>query len=407
MGSRKIGWTRQLDSGLWACTVYLPNGERVTETRELKDDVQDWAIDLLAKFSSGLWIDPRGAKITIDAIWDRWTSKRRQANASRERDHSHWRTWVQPRWGTWPCGSVLKPDIDVWIGELETRKTADGDPDPVGPATIEAAVGVLRAVLRDAVGARLLPLNVAVDVKCPPRNAHLDRMLDDDEADLLLHNARARFPGRVDAELLLELMLYCGLRYGEAVAIPKERVDVRLHRINVGPVMEKDGTIKQTPKSPAGIRPVPVDDDLWPRLRERVLATPPGGLVVVTSSGGKVLYNNWRDRVYQKCLARKVVMTPEEIEVAKAAKHAAGMKRAWRPAWVREAPLFDDPQPTAHDLRHTYGTRLAEANVPPHEIMALMGHENLESVQRYLHARDERHDRAKVAMQSRRKRAST
>src|SRR5574340_1100919 len=36
-----------------------------------------------------------------------------------------------------------------------------------------------------------------------------------------------------------------------------------------------------------------------------------------------------------------------------------------------------DPQPTPHDLRHSFGSWLAEAGVPPHEIQALMGHSTL------------------------------
>lgn len=39
-----------------------------------------------------------------------------------------------------------------------------------------------------------------------------------------------------------------------------------------------------------------------------------------------------------------------------------------------------------HDLRHTFGTRLAEANVPLHQIAELMGHSDLRMTMRYIHA---------------------
>jgi integrase len=39
-----------------------------------------------------------------------------------------------------------------------------------------------------------------------------------------------------------------------------------------------------------------------------------------------------------------------------------------------------------HDLRHTFGTRLAEANVPVHQIADLMGHSDYRMTQRYVHA---------------------
>lgn len=383
-----MAWVRQLGSGLWAATVYLPNGKRVTESRELKGQVEAWARKLENSFTDGgQWIDPRGAKVKVEEIWERWTSKRRQAKNSRQRDHSHWRVYVEPRWGSWPCGSVLRPDIEVWVTELEERK--------VGAASIQAAVGVLRATLESAVEAKLLAYNVAKGRLCPERDAHLDRVLDDDEAHELLVNAERRFPGRPDARLLLELMLNCGLRYEEAAALDGEHVDTRRRLIHVGPVIEKDGNIKPFPKSRAAIRPVPVDDELWPLLRARMLATPVGRPLVVMTHGGNMKYDHWLDRTFRKCLTAVKPWTDGEIEAWKAARRAAG-ERAWKRLYSDEVPLLGDPQPTPHDLRHTYGTRLGEANVPPHEIMALMGHETLESVQRYLHARDGRFDKARA-----------
>jgi integrase len=387
-------WIRQLPSGLWAGTVYLPDGKRVTETRELKGQIEHWARNLENSFTNGQFIDPRGAKVTIAEIWGRWTSKRRQATNSRKRDHSHWRTYVQPRWGAWPCGSVLKPDIEVWVTELEEKK--------VGAASIQAAVGVLRAILESAVDAKLIAYNVARGRLCPDRDAHLDRVLGDDEAHELIVNAERRFPGRPDARLLLELMLNAGMRYEEACALDGEHIDSRRRLAHVGPVIEKDGTIKPFPKSKAAIRPVPLDDELWPLVRDRMLATPPGRPLVVMPRGGNMLYDSWRDRVYLKCLTVEEEMGEAEIEVWRAAERAAG-RRGWRPRYVVERPLVADPQPTPHDLRHTYGTRLGEAGVPPHEIMALMGHETLESVQRYLHARDGRFDKARQATMALRK----
>src|SRR5690606_13832304 len=96
-----------------------------------------------------------------------------------------------------------------------------------------------------------------------------------------------------------------------------------------------------------------------------VMSVSPGGLLVTAPRGGVLLYPTWRSRV-------------------------------WEPA-VRAAGLAA-PEPTAHDLRHTYGTRLARAGVPAHEIMALMGHSSLRSVQRYLHAGPGRFDQARSAM---------
>ena len=39
-----------------------------------------------------------------------------------------------------------------------------------------------------------------------------------------------------------------------------------------------------------------------------------------------------------------------------------------------------------HDLRHTFGTRLAEASESVHRIAELMGHSNIQMTMRYVHA---------------------
>jgi integrase len=210
----------------------------------------------------------------------------------------------------------------------------------------------------------------------PKRAAHLDRVLAGDEDERLLVALDRVTGGRPHGRLFAELLLYCGLRWSEAAAIAPERVRRRDKLLDVGPVVERDGTIRPYPKSAAGVRTVPVPDRLWPRLLERVLATPPGGLLVPAPAGGVLDYTTWRRRWWMPALER------------------ADLERPW---------------PTPHDLRHTYGTRLAEAKVPPHEVMVLLGHESLASVQRYLHAGDDRFRRARKALSPKRtsvKRAS-
>lgn len=383
-----MAWIRRVKSGRWTATVHTPLGRR-SDTFDLKGQAENWANEQKAAIHNGTWIDPEAGKTTVGQLWDRFHHARRLEQASRDRDRSHWNVHVEPRWGSQPIGPIRKPDIDGWVVEMESAG--------VGAATIQGSVGVLRALLGLAVDARLLGYNAAADVKSTKRDAHLDRILEDDEDELLLANLDARFPGQPRGRLFTEVLLYCGLRYEENAALDRDHIDLRNRLINVGPVMEKSGRIRPFPKSPAGVRMVPVDDDLFPRLREHVMTIEPGGLIWSAPRGGKLLYDHWRDQVWVKGLTAVRPMTDEEIEAWKADRRAEG-KRAWKQDWTVQTPLLDGLRPTPHDLRHTYGTRLAEDGVPPHEIMALMGHADLKSVQRYLHPRDARFDRARRAM---------
>lgn len=59
-------------------------------------------------------------------------------------------------------------------------------------------------------------------------------------------------------------------------------------------------------------------------------------------------------------------------------------------AWTALRELAGLPDVRLHDLRHTFGTRLAHARIDLVTIKELMGHESLETTARYLHTNDER-----------------
>ncbi len=399
-----MAWIRQLDSGKWAATIRYGSGpnDRLTETDRSKVVITRWAADQEASLRRGDWIDPRAGKKTVGECWEQWgTTSRRLEQASRRRDESHYRCHVAPRWADVRVGSILKPDVTAWVVEMEgvhtascrSPRTCPGCKAPVGAATIEGAVGVLRAVLDLAVEAKLIRDNPARGVRKPKRDAHVDRVLDPDEETALLDALDRMFPGRVDAALFVELAADTGMRWEEASAIPPSLVDTRRQRIHIAWVMERDGTARPYAKSAAGNRSVTYGDHLSVRMKEAKVAArevkgvfpgdDPGRLIFTSENGKELRYSNWHRRVWKPALQGM-----PERQMVKGHK--------FRPA-VTGADL-DDPQPTPHDLRHTFGTRLADEGVPLHDIMALMGHEDVRSAQRYLHSREERFDRARQAL---------
>lgn len=387
-----MAWIRRLESGLWAATVRYgpdPNKDRITETRVLRDLVVSWAQEQEIAIRRGDWIDPRLGETTFGEIWERYAPDRQLEQASRKRDASHWRVHVGPYWAGRKVGATLKPDVSKWVKQMADRG--------VGAATIEGCVNLLRSLAEIAVDARMIRFNPVSGVSTPARPAHLDRVITPEEEAAILENLDVRLPGRPDARLFVETMFDTGLRFQEVGGFEREHVDMRRKAIAVGPVLLKDGTKKDHPKSKAGERIVPVGDELWPRLRDHVLTVRPGATVFTAPGGSNLLYDHWRDRVWVKGLHREVEMTPQEIDEWRAERLAAGARRAWRPRWVKEVPILELPLPTPHDVRHTFGTGLGEAGVPVHEIMDALGHANLASSQRYLHATENRFERIRSA----------
>jgi integrase len=377
-----VAWIRQLPSGRWAATVHTPAGRR-TETDRLKTVVKAWADEQESQVRRGDWIDPRQAETTVGAWWERCRDSRRLERASRKRDESHWRNHVAPKWAKVELGSIMKPDVSTWVVAMERKG--------VGAATIEGAVGLLRALLEQAVDARMLRVNPARGVSKPRRAAHVDRVLTADEERALLDAMERHHPGYPAARLMCEVMLDTAVRWEEVAALDRDHVDMRRRILHIGPVMERDGTIREYPKSPAGIRPVPVGDELWPRLREHALSIKPGGLVFTAPRGGPLLYTTWHRRTWLPALRGVPAQGARRGRAAAVAVPGAGL---------------DDPQPTPHDLRHSAATHMAENGVPPHELKELLGHADLAATQRYLHAGEGRFERARQA-RARSRRTST
>jgi integrase len=351
-----MAYVRQLESGLWAATVRTPAG-RITETRELRGAVKAWADSLETDIARGQFLDPRLGKHTVGDVWEKYSSIRKLELASRKRDASTWKNWVEPDWGHIPVGTILKPDVQKWVNGLDEQ---------LGPAkawTTIAALNVLKSALELAVDAGWIRANPARRVEPPEPPRHVDRVIEPDEEVELLERLDELFPGRRDARLFVEFLLDTGPRWEEAAAVRREAVNLRTGLVVIGPVMERDGTIREYPKGKDEFHPVPVGADLLGRLKPIVLATPPGGLVFTAALGGPMRYSTW-------------------------------LRRVWK---LAVEPLAA-PRPTPHDCRHTFGTRLADAGLTEHDRMALMGHKDQRSARRYTHAGDRRFEAARDAL---------
>lgn len=377
-----MAWIRQLDSGLWAATVRTPVGRRV-ESFTLKGSADRWAADLEADIRRGEFIDPRKAMVPVGEIWAKHSAARRLELASRKRDDSIWRNHVAPRWSTTPVGAILKPDVQEWVNKLE----ADG----VGGWTVIAALNVLKAALELAVDGEYVRHNAARRVQPPIAPAHVDYILTADEQDLLLRRLDELFPGRRDARLFVEGLLETGGRWEEVAAVKREAVDLREALISLGPVLERDGTIRDYPKGArsrhaAGFRDAPIGRGYAARLRPIVLATAPGALVFTAPMGGSLDYSRWHDRVWSKGLRAEYTGPPPQRKPGQRGPLAKPVG----------PPLFDKPI-TPHDLRHTVGTELADGGVPEHDRMALMGHKDPRAGRRYVHSGEGRFEAARKA----------
>lgn len=364
---------RKLKSGRWQATVRHPSGQRYSKSDPLKRVVTEWAAEIESKMRRGEFVDPAGGRMTLAQWRTKWLETRRVETATTDKTDSWWRNHIEPKFGSWPLASIQSWDVEAWVTDLQARK--------VGAETVRSSLRLLKLILKSAVKHKLIAANPAEDVTAETPPPHIDRILTRDEAARLLD----QFLG-VD-RVFVEVLLYCGLRFQEAAGLRRFRVDLLRKRIQIAKVQPRKGTEKR-PKTDAGVRLVPLTDELVVSLSQ-LMPAPDNELVFTTPSGTRIRYDNWLRRVWKPAL---------EGSPAVEAKPAVRGRAATPAIPARPGAKLADPQPTPHDLRHSYGSWLGEANVPPGQIAALMGHKSLRSVERYIHATEARFDQARNAL---------
>jgi integrase len=335
--------------------------------------VQQWAADQEAAIRRGEFVDPSAGKLTLTDWWVKWNKTRRIEAATMDKNVSWWRNHIEPRFGSWPLSSLQSWDIEEWVTGLTGR---------VGAETVASSLRLLTQMLSAAVKHRLLGSNPAALVSAPTPPKHVDRFLTRAEADQLLE----QFDGQ--DRVFVELLLYCGLRFQEAAGLRRFRVDLLRRRIQIAKVQPRRGAEKK-PKTSAGTRQVPLTDSLVIQLSQ-LIPEPNDELVFTAPQAGRIRYDNWIRRVWYPALRGAPAVEAKPAVRGRAATPAV-------PA--RPGANLAAPEPTPHDLRHTFGSWLGEAGVPPTQIAALMGHAGLRSVERYLHATEARFDQARVALE--------
>ncbi len=241
---------------------------------------------------------------------------------------------------------IRRSDVERWL--LDQRD------DDVTASTLRLRIKVLRMVIDDAIDDEILDRDPSRTIRLPEEEIRPDRMVSRaEEARILLAAQPA------DAAFCL-LALDAGLRWGEAAGLTVADVNLDRGYVNVRQVVERStGALRGYPKSGRNRR-VPTTARLTAALAEVVTVADArrglAGLVFANSHDRQIDYDNW-------------------------------LRRCWTP--IRTTAGLADPRPRFHDLRHTYGSRLAEKGVPRKEIARLMGHADERTTGRYIHATDD------------------
>lgn len=243
---------------------------------------------------------------------------------------------------------------------------------------------------------KLIADNPAADLIMPPFVKGSHRALERWEIELILDNWNTKAS---HAGLWMMLMLLCGLRRGEMMALTWDAVDLvnrTLEVRRVAVIRKNRVKIEERAKTDAGLRTLP----LCKVLCDALLTVPEEkriGYVCLSAKGLPLTESAYERGAETFCRVLERILNGEpptqrgrrtDVERKKAEKE--------KDLPFKERKVFSF---TAHDLRHTYATALYDAGVPVKAAQYFLGHADIRiTLELYTHLSKERESASRLQM---------
>lgn len=325
--------------------------------------------ELRRVMSEGVAPRARGERLSIADLGERYVAhldRQGRKKATIVAVRSILDRWLIPFFGDKAIDAIRQEDVADLMRLMEAgrRPTQPTRGKPCGPKTIRNYIGTLSALFNLAERKGWASSNPArlVDLPAAEHSEDIHFL----EADEVLALADAAIKGdyqAIDRGLYLTAAM-TGLRQGELIALRWRDVDWPAGRVRVRQnyVLGEFGT----PKSKRSTRSVPMADAVAGELDRLFKAS--------TQHGDDDL----------------VFADPRTTAPLQKAALLRRYRKALKAAKLDEAHRF-------HDLRHTFGTRMAAAGTPMRTLQEWMGHRDIETTQRYADYAPSAHEAAFVA----------
>ena len=280
--------------------------------------------------AQGDWTDPVLGRITFGEYAEAWLESRADLKPkTRHQYQSLMRQHITPTWHTVPLAKITFGSLTHWVSQLSQSG--------LGPSGIRQSVFVMSAALDHAVRSGRIRSNPARGLGLP-RPKRRDYVFLTHGQVLTLADAAGRW------RLLILVLAYTGLRWGEATALRVCDIDFDRRRIDVRRAFSDVGgrVVLGTPKSHQS-RTVPLPRFVAVELAAGVDGKRPDDLVFTMPGGSVMRLSNWR----------LITFVP--------ARTRAGLSDRFR----------------IHDLRHTAASLMIQAGYPPKMLQEIMGHASI------------------------------
>lgn len=248
-----------------------------------KNDALNWVKQFTVEDATGTWVDPKRKATAFSVVAEQWyATKATKAPTTIAGYRSLLDTQVLPRWGDTALADINYEDVQIWVTGLSKsgKVTKDGT-KPLSPSRTIQAYQVLDQVLRYSIRAKRLAFNPASDIELP-RKADPDKRYLSHEQIRRLAAECGRF------HTMVLVLAYCGLRYGEAIALRGKNVDLKRSRIRVQTSVTRVtgiGLVEGPTKNHAA-RSVPIPKFVVDELRDHLEGSNPDDLVFPSRKDG-------------------------------------------------------------------------------------------------------------------------
>jgi integrase len=277
--------------------------------------------------ADGTYIPAAAAKVTVGELSEAWLADKAALlkPSSYAPLRSSWTNYVEPTWGPRAISSIRHSEVQTWVASIGKS-----------PTVVARAYGILAGILDVAERDRRILAN-------PARGVRLPRKVTSRARRYLTHDQLWSVAGHSGRPALVLTLGYCGLRWGELVALRVSDVNFLRRRISVTRnVVEVHGQFHPgTPKTHEA-RQVPVPAAVLKQLEKAVQGKAPDALIFDDGHGGYMR----RTR-------------------------ASTGSRSW---WLSALTAAGVEPLVLHDLRHTAASLAVSSGANVKAIQRMLGH---------------------------------
>lgn len=313
------GHVRRLSNGKWQARWYEPSGRERTKSFPRKADASKHLTYVNNSVLTGTYVDVAAGRVTVAGVAEQWFAGKVNTKATtRARIRSLLDVHVLPAWGAISIVKIEHSAVQRWVAEL----AASG----LSPASIKKTHGVLSGILALAVSDRRLTSNPCKGVNLPRVTSTRRKYLSAPQVAALAAAAgtptgRSRGARTADTfaqnGLIIYLLAYTGLRWGEMAALRVSSVDLLRKRVVITESVsdvDGEGLVWTTPKDHE-TRAVAVPGFLVDVLAQHLAGKVQDALLFPAHTGGPLSHRAERRAWFDGAAAAIGVegLTPHEL----------------------------------------------------------------------------------------------